>query len=288
VEDLVAGLRNVPLSGGVVGHVYPGHEHRVVVMLTGPGLSDAVCDTDPGGQAAVQRVISPQPLNDSPAAARTAEALKELTARAGQHLAAHTLNLNRRARGLFEANCLIVRGAAQVTDFPVGAGNPEHRALVAACPTALGVARLLGMQTANTPTMTGNLDTDVDAKFDTVANLLMTHSFVAVHFKGTDIAAHDRRPLKKRDFISSVDRALGRFLNRYSELADGLRIIVSADHGTSSITGNHLPDPVPLLLATWSGPTEEERFDEASARQGALGLLEPGELSEMLWPEEVH
>jgi 2,3-bisphosphoglycerate-independent phosphoglycerate mutase len=132
--------------------------------------------------------------------------------------------------------------------------------------------------------MTGNLDTDLDEKFRIAGELLSDRSFVAVHVKGTDIAAHDRKPLEKRDFIEEIDGALGRFLRDNPAISSGLRLVVSADHGTSSITGNHLADPVPVLLGTWD-PEEEESapFDETSASEGALGLLAPGELAEILW-----
>ena len=109
------------------------------------------------------------------------------------------------------------------------------------------------------------------------------NDFVVVHIKGTDVAAHDRRPLEKRDFIERVDRALGEFLHSHPALSGRLRVVVSADHGTSSLTGNHLPDPVPLLLATWQADVEdEEDFDEISTSDGALGLLECGDLAELL------
>jgi len=131
--------------------------------------------------------------------------------------------------------------------------------------------------------MTGNLDSDIDSKFSTAARLLQERPYVVIHIKGTDIAAHDRRPIEKRNFISRIDKALGAFLRNYPEISEGLRIVVSADHGTSSITGNHLADPVPLLLATWHGETEAGEFNEDSATQGAMGLLRAGELSEVLW-----
>jgi len=78
MEDLTSELRDVVLSNGLVGHVFPGHEHRVLVMLQGSGLSEAVSDTDPGGDAAIQAILAPRPTDDSPEAARTAEALREL------------------------------------------------------------------------------------------------------------------------------------------------------------------------------------------------------------------
>ena len=281
--DLLAELRHVRLAGGIRGAIYPGHEHRVVVMLRGPGLSDAVTDTDVGGEAAIQRVLRPRAKDDSPEAARTAAALAELLEIAGSHLATHPHNAERLGRGLLPANCVITRGAADTSHLPKVQHDPDHTAMVSACTTALGVGRLMGMRTATSAAMTGNLSTDLDAKFAAAADLLQTRTFVAIHFKATDIAAHERRPLAKRDFISAVDAALGSFLEIHSDVAKGLRVVVSADHGTSSVTGNHTNVPVPLLVSTWQGPGEQADFDEKSAEQGALGVLMPGDLAHMLW-----
>jgi len=281
VPDLLADLHEVSLAGGITGRIYPGHEHRVVVVLQGAGLSSAIANTDPGDGSSVQRQLDPAPLDESPEAARTAAALRQLLRTAADTLTAHPLNVERVEQGLPRVNAVITRGAALApASRPVAKGSG---AMVAGCKTALGVARFLGLQTATALQMTGNLDTDLDGKFDTAGELLAELDFVTIHIKGTDVAAHDRRPLEKRDFISAIDAALGRFLDARPELSGALRIVVSADHGTSSTTGNHLPVPVPLLLATWeSDADDEDAFDEESAAGGALGLLRPGELSELL------
>jgi 2,3-bisphosphoglycerate-independent phosphoglycerate mutase len=161
--------------------------------------------------------------------------------------------------------------------------------MVARCNTALGVARYLGMKTATGPGMTGSLDTNIDAKFAMASKLLTELDFVVVHVKGADIAAHDQRPLEKRDFINNVDAALGRFLAREPQLSGRLRVVVSADHGTSSLTGNHVSAPVPLLLATWNAETRDEAdFTEDSAARGALGVLRAGDLRELLGLDGVQ
>lgn len=281
VKDLIAELHEVHLSGGIVGRVFPGHEHRVIVMLMGPGLSASVSDTDPSERAAVQRVLPAKPLDDTPEAGRTADALHELLVRSAEILGRHPFNAQRLAQGLPPANAIITRGAAAA---PIRRyGDVRDGAMVSGCNTALGVARFLGLQTATSHRLTGNLDTDLDAKLEIAGQLLTEHELVVVHIKGTDVAAHDRRPLEKRDFISAIDAALGRFLEAHTDLSGTLRVVVSADHGTSSTTGNHLAHPVPVLLATWQADAdEEEDFDEESAARGALGLLQPGELSELL------
>jgi 2,3-bisphosphoglycerate-independent phosphoglycerate mutase len=280
VPDLMADLQDVPLDGGLTGRVFPGHEHRVVVMLQGPALSSMVDDTDPGDSASIQRFIDPHPSDESPEAARTAEALRALLRHARKVLSAHPHNAERLESGLPPANAIITRGASFA---PLRRPRSAHGAMIAGCKTALGVARYIGLQTASSQAMTGNLDTDLDAKFDAAGKLLDEVDFVTIHIKGTDVAAHDRRPVEKRDFISAIDTALGRFLNSSAELSGNLRIVVSADHGTSSTTGNHIDHAVPLLLATWEADSEEQAdFDEESASRGALGVLKRGELSQLL------
>lgn len=280
IQDLVADLKSVELSGGIVGRVLPTHEHRLSVMLVGPGLSHAISDTDPG-EAGTHQQLEPRPLNNSPEAARSAEALRELLAICQTRLQAHPLNRARLARGLLPANAVLTRGAAATPRRRKGKG--ASGAMVARCNTAQGVARYLGLKTAATSAMTGSLDTNIDAKFELAGKLLTEYDYVVVHVKGADIAAHDQRPLEKRDFIGELDAALGRFLEKERHLSGQLRIVVSADHGTSSLTGNHLGTPVPLLLATWNADGKDEAdFNEESAARGALGVLRAGELRELL------
>ena len=283
VEDLVAGLREIELAGGVRGSVYPGHEHRVIVQLHGEGLSRAISDSDPGSESVLQRVEDVAPTDDTPEAARTAQALRQMLEIIGHHLSKHPHNAERLERGLKPANYVLTRGAASVDEAGVLPETRSHTALIAACPTALGVARAVGIHAMTTPSMTGNLDTDIASKFAAAKELMPSYPSVVIHFKGTDIAAHDRRPIAKRDFISKVDAELGKFLRANPELAEGLRIVVSADHATSSTTGHHLANPVPLLIASWPADDDPATFDEKSAERGALGLMRPMELAELLW-----
>jgi 2,3-bisphosphoglycerate-independent phosphoglycerate mutase len=283
VADLLTGMRNVPLPDGVTGSLFPGHEHRVVVMLQGEGLSPDVSNTDPGSYAPIQRILDAKPLNGSIEANRTANALSALLDIAHEHLAKHPHNAERVGNGKHSANCIITRGAASTSQVPSKTIDPDRAALVASCGTALGVAQVVGMVTGSTGAMTGNLDTDLGAKFNLASELLQDREMVTIHIKGTDIAAHDQKPLEKRDFISKVDMALGQFLNSDPALLGNLRVVVTADHGTSSITGDHIPVPVPLLLSMWQGRGEKGDFSEDAAAQGALGQLQPGELAELLW-----
>lgn len=281
VKELLADLSPVSLGGGISARVLPAHEHRVIVLLMGAGLSPAVSDTDPGERAAVQRVLPVHALDNTTSASRTADALRELLDVASAALGRHPVNVERQRQGLPPANAILTRGAAGAPLRPQHAARDG--AMVSGCNTALGVARYLGLSTSSSPRMTGNLDTDLDAKLTAAGELLAEREFVVVHIKGTDIAAHDRKPVAKRDFIDAIDAALGRFLAARPELDGQLRVVLSADHGTSSISGTHLAGPVPLLITTWrAASTEEQDFDEETAARGALGVLHPGELAHLL------
>ena len=278
--DLLAGLQRVPLPGGIKGSILAGHEHRVTVVLHGEGLSKEVGNTDPGNKARTWAVARAKPLDDTDEATRTAIALNALLDTAHRHLDPHPVNGERKARGLPVANRVITRGAAHTDEIGEMPSPHQRGALVSGCRTCLGVARLTGMPVATSPRMTGSLDTDLEGKFGAAAALLGAWPTVVMHIKGTDVAAHDKRYEAKRDFISQIDAALGRFLHGQP---DGLRVLVTADHGTSSITGVHMTDPVPVLLATWKrGMTETASFTEQTAELGALGELESRELFDLL------
>ena len=281
--ELLRELHTVHLPGDVVGSIVAGHEHRVVVTLQGRGLSAAISKTDPGGTASEQRVEVSHAVDGSAGAMRTAEALNALLRIAGDELAKHPLTAEREAAGLPAANAIITRGAGAFQSLSGVRRMPRRAAIISACPTALGAGRAVGMEALTTAAMTGNLDTDLDEKLSTVASqALNDYDFVCVHIKGTDIAAHDKKPKVKRDFIEKIDQALERLLER-DDVPEDLRVVVTADHGTSSVTGAHIGDPVPLLLARWDPDAEPTDFDEVSARHGALGQMRGHELVELLW-----
>lgn len=117
--------------------------------------------------------------------------------------------------------------------------------------------------------MTANLDTDLDAKFSAAARELLKSDLVILHVKGADIAAHDRRPDLKVEFLERTDRALGQMLEDYH---GPLRIAVAGDHATLSELGQHGVDPVPVLIhGEGVTPDSVESYGERAAAAGELG-----------------
>ena len=249
-------------------------EHRLAIVLRGVGLSSAIYGSDPGdgdnADASTPRPPAPHDTADR-RAAHTAWALGLFEHEARRILADHPVNAERRDAGLPPANAVLTRGAGRIRRLePVErAGVPLRTACIAGDRTLLGLARWLGAETLPLSSATANLDTDLDEKFATAALALSTSDLVVLHVKGTDIAAHDRKPKKKAAFLQRIDAALGALLDGW----DGpLRVAVASDHATYSTTGLHGEDPVPVFL--WGSDVEADSvvtFSEASAAEGSLG-----------------
>jgi 2,3-bisphosphoglycerate-independent phosphoglycerate mutase len=274
-QELAAALDRLPLPGEPAGEtevrVRVATEHRLAVVLRGSGLSSAIEGSDPGDGAPPGPPLTPRPRDPgSPRAVRTAHVLALFEEGARQVLAEHPVNDERRARGLLAANCVLTRGAGRLHRLmPLEeAGLPLSVSCISGDHTVLGLANWLGARPVHGPGMTANLDTDVSAKFAAAADELLQRDLVVLHLKGADIAAHDRRPDLKVDFLERVDRELGALLAAFT---GPLRLAVASDHATFSEAGHHGADPVPVLI--WGAgiePDEVARFDEVAAGSGAL------------------
>lgn len=250
--------------------VRAGTEHRLALALSGPDLSAQILGSDPGDAAVPSLPLEPRAqVADDANALRTARLLEAFEKAARSMLEAHPLNADRVRRGLPVANCVLTRGAGVYYRLtPPDALTGATLAAVAADRTVLGIARASGATLDVQPGMTANLDTDVGLKFRRAAHLLESNDVVVVHIKGADIAAHDRRADLKVQFLETIDRELGAFLDGWSA---PLRIAVSADHCTLVESGQHSADPVPALL--WGSGIEADdslRFDEAAAASGGM------------------
>lgn len=265
-------LRWPGLDEDIEVRVAAGTEHRLVVILRGRGLSSAIRGSDPGVGAIPGPSLEPKALDeDRPEALRTAALLASFEAEARRVLKNHPVNRRRRAQGLPPANAVITRGAGRyhrLAPFEID-GRPLRLACVAGDRTVRGIATWLDADIFQKPAMTANLDTDLGLKFELARAALKDHDLVILHAKGADIAAHDRQPKQKAAFIEKLDRHLAQLLDK---IEGPLRVVVGSDHATSSESGHHTADPVPVLI--W-GPgvdaDEVEVFDETQVAGGRLG-----------------
>ncbi len=253
-------------------HFSPATEHRAVLVLSGPGLSPAVSDTDPKAPNDGVAYKPAQALEDSPSARKTARILNQVLEIAYERFASHPVNLDRQAAGLYPANFIITRGAGMMTDFqPLCQEFGYQAAVVAREDTVLGMGRLSAMTVITDDRLTGNVDTDPELKANLALQALKTHDLVYAHIKAPDVMGHDNQPLGKIQAIEVFDRMVGRIL---AGLDDQTYIALVADHSTPCEKGEHSGEPVPI--AVWGPSIRQDmvsHYDEIDCSRGGLGRL---------------
>ncbi len=274
-EELARAIDRLPLPRSVPKdvevRVAPSTEHRLAVVLKGQHLSSEITGSDPGdGSSAAPALIAEALDPNNRDAVFTARILALFEQEARGVLDQHPINAARREEGLFPANAILTRGAGRIHRLiPLEeAGMPLRLVCVSGDRTILGLCSWLGAEIVTKDGMTANLDTDLKLKFKEARDALRRSDLVLLQVKGADIAAHDRRPELKVEFLEKLDRRLGRLVDDFKGC---LRVAVGSDHATVSESGQHAADPLPVLI--WGNgiePDEVERFDEMSVASGAL------------------
>ena len=259
-------LAEVELGEGVVARFRSTDQHRGALVLSGPGLTAALGNTDPGDGVMPSPVLSCRPKDAS--ATRTASLVDRYIRLAHEILRDHALNSGRKRAGKLPVSGVITRGAGAAFELD---GMLQARgvsaALVVGCNTVAGLGRVFDLHILREPGFTADQHTDVAGKLRAARRALESWPLVYVHIKAPDLFSHDFQPAAKRDFLESVDRAL-------VELEEcGAAIAVSADHTTDSNSGAHTADPVPALFcppgADRSAP-DGFTFGETACRESGV------------------
>ena len=222
-------------------------EHRVLVVLRGPGLDPALTDTDPQHEGVAP--LDSQPLE--PDAKHTAELVAELVAQAQRVLS-----------GEPKVNGILLRGFDTHRELPgFGERYALRAAAVAIYPMYRGIGRLLGMDVLGQP---ASLDDELQILRDAWSD----YDYFFLHHKGTDSAGEDGDRPRKIRAIEELDGVVPRLRDLGPDV-----IAVSGDHSTPSQMAAHSWHPVPALLwAERCGRDEVDRFGERWCLRGGLGL----------------
>jgi 2,3-bisphosphoglycerate-independent phosphoglycerate mutase len=275
VHALAEALDRLSLPGDlereVEVRVKPASEYRLAIVLRGEGLSSEIVGSDPGESPTPVAPLEPKARNpNDPRAVYTASVVAALEREAHRILSEHPINKARESEGLPPANIVLTRGAGRAHRLlPLEhAGIPLRITCISGDRTMLALAAWLGAETVTKETMTGNLDTSIEAKLRAAGEALSRSDLVVVHFSAADAAARDRRPDLKVEFLEKLDRHLGTFI----EGREGaLRIVIASDHATSSETGEDVADPLPVLI--WGhgiAPDSVQEFNENAVKSGEL------------------
>ncbi|KAG2439333.1 hypothetical protein HXX76_004692 [Chlamydomonas incerta] len=298
---LCAALDGLPVPG------YPGYhvtvryatEHRCGVAVSGPGLSDAVGDTDPLKDNLPLRKSGP--TDDSPEAAFTAGLVNALSEALQGVLETHPINDQRRAAGEAVANVVLLRGCGSRIRVPCFHDKHHMRGcLVAPTKIIAGLGLSFDIDSLEAPGATGSYNSDLSSKATTICAALTGaisspdqqlqaseqaqadkaeqgrkeeasqppaltaeqwanpgpggggYQFGFVHVKAVDDTGHDRMVGFKVRFLEAVDKMVGQVLRRLWEAEAAGRgryvVVVSGDHSTPVMFGDHSNEPVPFII----------------------------------------
>jgi 2,3-bisphosphoglycerate-independent phosphoglycerate mutase len=246
-------LRQIVLPGIQV-FVEPVQDYRFVLVLRGPGLHDAMSETDP--QRLGVSPLSAEPL--SPEAAASAVLINSFISEARRLLADQR-----------PANMVLLRGFSQHPRIPSFASVFGLKpAAIAVYPMYRGLARLVGMELL---LVSGKTPADEFACLKAHWN---DYDFFYVHIKGTDSAGEDGDFARKASVIEEVDRALPALLDLNPDV-----LMVGADHSTPALLKSHSWHPVPFLLnARTCRPEGVAGFGERACARGGFGRFPAGQV----------
>ena len=250
----------IPRVEDVEVHFYTESEHRFLVILRGPGLSDQVTDTDPQKPG-----LKPLPARAlSPEAEKTARVLNLLTERIREALKDEP-----------RLNGALFRGASQRPSFPkMEEVYGLKAAAIASYPMYKGLASLVGMDVLP---VEGEGDA-LPGKIQALRDNWDQYDFFYFHVKKTDAMGEDGDFRGKVEKIELFDAILPEIL------ALGPTVLaITGDHSTPALLKAHSWHPVPLLLkAPYLRADEAGRFTEKEAQKGSLGHLRGVELMPLL------
>jgi 2,3-bisphosphoglycerate-independent phosphoglycerate mutase len=246
--ELIDILRTIYIAG-VQFFIEPIKEHRFAFVMRGPGLGDALSETDPQKTG-----VPPLPVRAfGPDSKKSARFANRFIAQARKLLAEKQ-----------PANMILLRGFSK---FP---HLPKYKELFGLRAAAIalhgmyrGVAKSAGMTVLN---VTG--DTIAD-EFTTLEMNWQNYDFFYLHVKKTDTFGENGDFFGKVRAIEEVDALMPRLLALEPDV-----IIVTGDHSSPAVLKSHSWHPVPLLLyAKYVRADGIAEFGESACARGSLGLI---------------
>ena len=231
---------------GIKVAIYPGKEHRFVIVFQGEGLKDDLTDADPqkdGFKSKGTEELSKE-------ARRTAEIVNLYLKKASEIL-----------KPFRPVNTILLRGFSKIPNIVSMFERFKLKpAAIATYPMYRGLARLVGMEVLET----GETLRD---EVGTLKKHFNDYDFFYLHFKKPDSAGEDGNFKLKVKALEEIDRVIPSILRLNPDV-----LVVTGDHSTPAILKSHSWHPNPILLySKYIRPDGIRRFTERQCQRGQLG-----------------
>jgi len=263
--------------------VAPTVGHRVTVRLRDDKpLSSEISNTDPaygridgmGIAKAVSDFMKIEkciPLEQTENAINAANLVNEFTEQSLEIMKKSDVNKRRSQKNKKLLNSILLRDAGNKYPNvkPINDLHSMNFSCIVDMPVEVGISNILKMRAYNA----GGL-TDYEEKASVAAQAMETENAIYVHLKGPDEFGHDGDAIGKMKNIEEIDKRFFGTLLDHIDISK-IAVMISADHSTPSIHKGHSADPVPVLISGDMITNDDtQRFTEAEAKNGAIGLIE--------------
>ena len=216
------------------------------------------------------------------------EKLREMQKRSYEILSRHPVNLERKRKGLNQANSCWFWGAGTrpaLTSFEEK--NHKKGAMISAVDLLKGIAVGAGMKNIAVEGANGQLHTNYEGKAQAAADALLKDGFdfVYVHVEAPDEMGHQGSWERKVQSIEYLDQRLIRNLKASLDASgEEYRMMVLPDHPTPIRVRTHTADPVPFLLYdSTKKAAGQAAYSERTARESGLVVQKGCELIDRLF-----
>jgi len=263
--------------------IAPTVGHRVTVRLRdSKPLSSEISNTDPaygridgmGIAKAVSDFMKIEkciPLEQTENAISAANLVNEFTEQSLEIMKKSDVNKRRSQKNKKLLNSILLRDAGNKYPNvkPINDLHSMNFSCIVDMPVEVGISNILKMRAYNA----GGL-TDYEEKASIAAQAMETENAMYVHLKGPDEFGHDGDAIGKMKNIEEIDRRFFGTLLDHIDVSK-VAVMISADHSTPSIHKGLSADPVPVLISGDMITNDDtQRFTEAEAKKGAIGLIE--------------
>lgn len=251
---------------------HPGKSYRHIMTYRGPAKIAAVCT--PPHDITGQQIDKNLPRGDGD------DLLKNLMYDSCAPLSRHAVNAKRSGDGKNQANMIWLWGYGRRPSLPDFYERFHLEcAVISAVDLVNGLATLMGMDVINVPGVTGNIDTDYDAKAAYAIDALNDHDLVVVHIEAPDEMGHCGNVTEKVKAIENIDEKIVTPVLTAMRKTGDFRITVLPDHYTPIAKRTHTREPVPFAI--YGSGIERgtgQRYTEENADNSGLHLESGPEL----------
>lgn len=195
--------------------------------------------------------ISGRVIGEYLSKSENAAPLIDLMKKSYEILKNHPVNIERRKKGLHEANSIWLWGEGrrpQLENFKEK--NGVSGCVVSAVDLLKGIGICAGMETPEIEGATGYIDTNFEGKTQAGIDAFKRGTdLVYLHFEAPDECGHRGEAQNKVKAIEMIDsRVLTKMLDYLNGCGDDYRILIMPDHPTPLETMTHSAEPVPFLI----------------------------------------